>query len=77
MQFPYGLTLDQIVIDPGASSNSTEVRDALKSMVKEPGGMNPEESLRRVGYSTMLLLLHNVGATFAECLDTAIIWECG
>ena len=77
MQLPYGLTREALSIDVGASSNSTEVRHALKSMVDDSAGPDEEEALRRVGYSTMLLLLHNVGATFAECLDTAIIWECG
>lgn len=76
MKLPYNLTPDQLVLDPGASSNITEVRESLNALVNDPVGLDPEESLRLVGYSTMLLLLHTDG-TFAECLDTAIVWLCG
>jgi hypothetical protein len=79
LPLPYDITEATIKLDP-ASASATDPQDALVELceavtVNNEGDVD-EEKLERIMRSA-ILLFHREQGTFAQCLDTATIWENG
>lgn len=75
IQIPFGLTIDELVIDPAAKDSDLQHELEWLTQNDSPWMDRPAE-LYSIFRSTCALYGADAG-TFAECLHTAIIWERG
>lgn len=71
LDIPFRLTLDQLHIEPGTGGDS--IKGLMRWMLDSS---MPDESIERVMRGAECLFATKKG-TFAQCLETALIWECG
>lgn len=72
-ELPYGLTEDELVLDRSSVGRVDiyDVEQNISTLVE----LSPEASIRVL--RAVAALQHATDASWRECMDTALIWECG
>lgn len=68
---PFGLTRDELVLDPAAESSD------LAHLLRWLSDDGSEAEVERILHGTVCLKAALPEASLADCLGTAIIWERG
>jgi hypothetical protein len=79
LPLPYDITEETIKLDPLSKTRTNPavaLMELCETVIINNDGDVDEEILERVARSA-IILFHKEQGTFAQCLDTAVIWEVG